>query len=333
MNLFFKSFILLVLFISVALAPVSNLWSANPEGQLAKTSQTTDTTVTDYDGNVYHTVTIGNQVWLKENLKSIHYADGTPIPDVVAYNNSDSMAQIYGRLYTWNAATRDSTGSNVQGVSPSGWHVPSDAEWKELENYLGGSSVAGGKMKTEGTVHWLNPNTGATNSSGFSALPAGEWDPNNSPNFRLLNQYAVFWTSTSVGASKARERYLAYNKSSCTTFDWYKTLKYSIRCVRNIPATGIKTNNTIPGQFTLQQNFPNPFNPSTKITYSIPKANFITIRIYDMIGREVQLLVNEFQNRGTYTINFDAEKLSSGIYLYKLQAGKFSTTKKMLLVR
>ena len=110
-------------------------------------------------------------------------------------------------------------------------------------------------------------------------------------------------------------------------------MKYSIHCDRNEPATGIKTNNTIPAQFTLQQNFPNPFNPSTKITYSIPKANFITIRIYDMIGREVQLLVNEFQNRGTYTINFDAEKLSSGIYLYRLQAGKFSTTKKMLLVR
>ena len=336
MNLVPKNFDRVVLLIVITLAPVSNLWSSNPEEQLAITSQTADSIETDYDGNIYHTVTIGNQVWLKENLKSIHYADGTPIPGVVSYNNSDSLAQVYGRLYTWKAATRDSSGENIQGVAPAGWHIPSDEEWQELENYLGGASLAGGKLKATGTDYWLSPNSGATNSSGFSALPAGEWDLNNSPQFRLLNQYAVFWTSTSVSGSKARERYLAYNKSSCTTFDWYKTLKYSIRCIRNQPVTGIETdqtNNTVPGKFTLNQNYPNPFNPSTKISYSIPNANFVTLKIYDVSGREVETLVSNFQNKGVYAVKFNAKHLSSGIYFYKMQAANFAEVRKMLLVQ
>jgi len=325
-----------VLSIVLAFTLVTYLWSANPEKQPLNSSLSSDSTVTDYDGNVYKTVVIGNQVWLKENLKSLHYSDGTPIPDVVAYNNSDSMAQIYGRLYTWNAAMHDSTGNNIQGVSPTGWHIPSDAEWKELENYLGGASAAGGKMKTTGTEFWSETNTGATNSSGFSALPAGEWDPNNSPNFRLLNEFAVFWTSTSVNSLKARERYLAYNRSSCTTFDWYKQLKYSIRCIRNTSVTAIEKNNLndkTPKDFILRQNYPNPFNPSTKISYSIPKADFVSIKIYNMIGQEVKSLINTFQNVGSYTINFNAKQFPSGVYLYRLQAGKISQTRKMLLVR
>ena len=130
-------------------------------------------TVTDFDGNIYNTVTIGNQVWLKENLKSLHYSDGEVIPDVAKYNDSDSLGEIYGCLYTWDAAMRNSTSQGAQGIAPEGWHIPTDAEWREMENYLGGASVAGGKMKTAGTSHWNAPNTAATNSSGFSALPAG----------------------------------------------------------------------------------------------------------------------------------------------------------------
>ena len=109
---------------------------------------------------------------------------------------------------------RDSTQPGIQGVCPCQWHIPTDQEWSEMENYLGGASVAGGKMKDTGTVYWDAPNTGASNSSGFSALPAGEFDAYYNPNvFRLLSQYAVFWTSTQVSTLKARERYLAYNSS------------------------------------------------------------------------------------------------------------------------
>ncbi len=197
-------------------------------------------TVTDYDGNVYNTVVIGEQTWLKENLKSLHYSDGTPIPDVLAYNNSDSLAQIYGLLYTWDAAMRNSTQPGAQGVCPDGWHIPTDQEWSEMENYLGGASVAGGKMKDTGTVYWEAPNTGASNSSGLSVLPGGEFDAFYNPNqFSLINQYAVFWTSTQVSTLKARERYLAYNSSASLIYDWYKVMNYSIRCIKDDP-TGIE---------------------------------------------------------------------------------------------
>jgi len=190
--------------------------------------------ITDYDGNVYHQITIGSQFWLRENLRSLHYSDGTEIPDVADYNNSDSLASIYGRLYTWDAAMRQSAIPGSQGVCPSGWHVPTDEEWTELENFLGGAAVAGGKMKEPGYAHWNPPNTGADNSSGFMALPAGEYDAHQFMQFQLLNTHAVFWTSTMISGSLARERYLSYDNASSSIYDWYKSMKYSIRCIRDI---------------------------------------------------------------------------------------------------
>jgi len=134
-------------------------------------------TVTDYDGNVYQAVQIGNQVWMAENLRSTHYSDGSPIVSIV-YNNDESNAAIYGRLYDPSAfmkgaASSSANPSGVQGAAPAGWHIPSPAEWRQLANALGGLPVAGGKMKESGTSHWLSPNTGATNESLFKALPAG----------------------------------------------------------------------------------------------------------------------------------------------------------------
>jgi len=305
---------------------VSNLWGQNPA----------DSTVTDFDGNVYQTVTIGNQVWLKENLKSVHYSDGTPIPNVVAFNNSDSMANIYGKLYTWNATVRDSATGTVKGVCPCGWHVPAHTEWQEMENQLGGASVAGGKMKETGAAHWQSPNTGATNSSGFSALPAGEWDPNNSPNFRLLNEYAVFWTATSISGSKAREKYLAYNNSASTTFDWYKILKYSIRCVKNQSATNInfeQGSSLSPKDFILHKNYPNPFNPSTTIKYTLSKSAKVSLSIYNLLGKKIQILVNQRQNPGEYKAVFYAHNLPSGIYYYQFEANGEKELAQMLLIK
>ncbi len=133
--------------------------------------QSTGISVTDYDGNTYSSIILGEQMWLAENLKSIHYSDGTEIPEVVSYNNDENLANIYGRLYTWDAAMNGSTYVGSQGACPCGWHVPSDEEWKELENYLGGSNIAGGKMKEAGISHWNAPNTGSDNSSGLTFLP------------------------------------------------------------------------------------------------------------------------------------------------------------------
>ena len=290
-------------------------------------------TVTDYDGNIYTEIQIGNQVWLKENIKSLHYSDGTPIPGVVCYDDDPANADIYGRLYTWQATMRNSIQEGSQGVAPDGYHVASDSEWNELENYLGGSSVAGGKMKEAGTAHWLAPNMGADNSSGFTALPAGEYDAHYTPNmFQFLRTGAIFWTSTNISVSKAREKYLQHTNSACQIYDWYKTMKYSVRCIKNT-ATDVEDENQLPVDYQLGQNYPNPFNPSTVIPYTLSETGFVTIEVYDMLGRKVSRLVNENKSAGNHHVNFDASNLSSGLYLYRISVNGFISSKKMQLVR
>jgi len=134
----------------------------------------------DIDGNVYETIQIGDQLWMAENLKTTHYNNGDEIPypsnedfgsfdegQYGVYDNDPSNADVYGNLYNFAAVDDD------RGLCMEGWHVPSDGEWTVLTDYLGGSSVAGGKMKEEGLDHWNSPNTGATNESGFTGLPAG----------------------------------------------------------------------------------------------------------------------------------------------------------------
>ena len=191
-----------------------------------------DTIVSDYDGNIYHTITIGSQVWLKENLKSLHYSDGTVFNGVLSYNNSDSLANIYGRLYTWNATMCNSTQQGVQGVCPTGYHVPTDSEWNVLSIFLGGNSIAGGKLKETDTVHWYSPNLGATNSSGFTALGGGEWENGN---FQFIKMSGVFWSSTQANSTQAVYRYMLYNSNSLTPYIWNKSLYYSVRCIKDNP--------------------------------------------------------------------------------------------------
>lgn len=145
-------------------------------------TSTSGNMVTDIDGNIYHTVTIGTQVWMVENLKVTHYRNGDAIPNVTDnaswsgltsgaycwYNNDEaSYKTTYGAIYNWYAV------NDSRSICPVGWHVPSDFEWTVLTTYLGGESVAGGKLQESGTTHWNSPNEGATNETGFSALPGG----------------------------------------------------------------------------------------------------------------------------------------------------------------
>lgn len=292
-------------------------------------------TATDYDGYIYSSVIIGNQTWLSENLKSLHYCDGTEIPAVVAYNNDENLASIYGRLYTWDAAMNGSTYVGSQGACPCGWHVPSDEEWRELENFLGGAYVAGGKMKEDGTAHWNSPNTGADNSSGLTFLPGGEYDAHYNPNkFSLLNEYAVLWTSTEISSLKARERYLAYNDAKSSIYDWYKTMKYSVRCVKDTFTTAINNNSgSISDSFKLNQNHPNPFNPTTMIEYNLPISEEINISVYNTLGNKVCELYNGKQTAGTHNILFSGSDLSSGYYFYKLESANHSIVKSCLLLK
>jgi uncharacterized protein (TIGR02145 family) len=163
-------------------------------------------TVKDIDGNTYNTVQIGTQCWMKENLKVSRYKNGDAIPivtDNTTWNNlstgarcwydndSISYEEPYGNLYNWYAT------SDSRGICPTGWHVPTDAEWTTLTTYLGGESVAGGKMKSVGTTFWNSPNTGATNESSFSALPGSfrSFDGN----YSHKSIFAFFWSTTVSG--------------------------------------------------------------------------------------------------------------------------------------
>lgn len=163
-------------------------------------------TVSDIDGNIYHTVTISTQIWMVENLKTTKYSNGdligTTAPATLdiaaeatpkyqwAYDGDESNVSTYGRLYTWYAVT------DTRKVCPTGWHVPSDMEWETLKSFLGGERVAGGKLKEEGTTHWKIPNTGATNETGFTALPGGA--RNELGRFVNIGSYVYFWSSTPV---------------------------------------------------------------------------------------------------------------------------------------
>jgi uncharacterized protein (TIGR02145 family) len=139
----------------------------------AKITQPDETiTVTDFDDNVYKTVKIGDQWWMAENLKVVHTPDGSPLESIL-YNNDATYLEEYGRLYTWTTAINGSTTAGAQGIAPDGWHIPSKEEWEELISHLGGYNIAGGKLKEAGYEHWNEPNTGADNSSGFTAVGSG----------------------------------------------------------------------------------------------------------------------------------------------------------------
>ncbi len=189
-------------------------------------------TVTDYDGNIYETVEIGTQTWMKENLRSLHYADGSVIDETYAYEDNESYVSDYGRLYTWTAAMKLSknTLERAQGICPEGWHVPSKDEAETLQDYLGGHMEAGGKMKETGFTYWEDPNTGATNESEFSSRGAGQ--RGQTGNYTNLMRSFNIWTSTDNG-DKAYHMSNLFNSDN-TAFELHtKTIGWSVRCVKD----------------------------------------------------------------------------------------------------
>ena len=195
-------------------------------------------TVADIEGNVYKTIVIGLQNWMAENLKTTKYRDGVTIPNVSNsttwaslstgaycwYNNNAGNKNAYGALYNWYTV-------NNGKICPTGWHVPSDAEWTILSTFLGGSNVAGGKMKA--TTGWSSPNTGATNESGFTGIPtglryySGGFDPD-------VSNYGAWWSSTWSNTSMSWYRVLSYDDSSLVRSDGAgRNAGFSIRCVKD----------------------------------------------------------------------------------------------------
>lgn len=196
-------------------------------------------TVTDIDGNVYNTVTIGNQTWMKENLKTTRYTNGDPIANVTDntawinltaggysnYDNNAANAITYGRLYNWYAV------NDTRKIAPKGWHVATDAEWLALETYLGGWRVAGGPLKETGTAHWASPNTGANNSSGFTGLPGGV-RKNDGP-FNVLGSAGYWWASTEYNAGNAYVHSMNYSYAEVYSLYIPKRIGCSVRCVKD----------------------------------------------------------------------------------------------------
>jgi uncharacterized protein (TIGR02145 family) len=185
-------------------------------------------TVKDIDGNIYKTVTIGTQVWMADDK-----AWKTLTTPAYCWYKNDATANKnkYGALYNWYAV-------NTNKLCPRGWHVPTDIEWRTLTNYLGGESVAGGKLKETGTTHWESPNTGATNESGFKALPsgyrnyAGGFDDSGS-NVEIFRSNGCWWSSTELYTFNAYYRRLYNSLSDVYSSLSVKQCGYSVRCLRD----------------------------------------------------------------------------------------------------
>jgi uncharacterized protein (TIGR02145 family) len=203
--------------------------------------QASAASLVDQDGNNFGIVTIGNQTWMAENLKTTKYNDGTAITNVTVnetwatlgteaycwYGNDIANKAIYGALYNWYAV-------NTGKLCPAGWHVPSKAEWTTLINNLGGSSYAGGALKETGTTHWKPSNTGATNEVGFTALPGGYRGYNDG--LFYSNGNSGFWWSSSSSyewPGQALYQGMYYINSYVEDDDDLQTLGLSVRCLRN----------------------------------------------------------------------------------------------------
>jgi uncharacterized protein (TIGR02145 family) len=194
-------------------------------------------TVKDVDENVYKTIPIGKQTWMTENLRTTKYNDGTSIPYMAdstnilvsdpayyLYNNDIANKSIYGLLYNWYVV-------NTKKLCPSGWHVPSNDEWTTLAAVLGGENAAGGKLKETSTKHWDSPNTGATNETGFTALPGGYRSIFGA--FDGFGSYGAWWSATEYGDAGAYIWNVSNDNSKLSWNVPSKSSNFPVRCLKD----------------------------------------------------------------------------------------------------
>ena len=194
-----------------------------------------------YEGQTYNTVQIGDQSWMRENLNvgSMIFSVGAGelqtnngVIEKYCYGNSTDNCVIYGGLYEWNESMQYLTIEGAQGICPVDWHIPTDEEFTALVNYLAGSGTAGGKMKEAGFAHWTSPNTGATNESGFTALPGGFRNYFNG-SFDHLGSNGYFWSSSKEGPNNAWSRTLGWLNANVARYYDYKDDGFSVRCLKD----------------------------------------------------------------------------------------------------
>lgn len=195
-------------------------------------------TLKDVEGNSYRTVQIGTQLWMAENLRATKFNDGQNIPLITSAawyshtgncycwysNNPSAFGNPYGALYNWYTI-------NTGKLCPQGWHVPSDSDWVKLRDYLGGETVAGSKLKETGTDHWNPPNTGATNETGFTALPGGgRWMIGR---FDLLGRNGYLWSSTEDLLLEAVAWRMGSSQNSLERVGTLKKNGFNVRCLKD----------------------------------------------------------------------------------------------------
>lgn len=298
-------------------------------------SQAPGNGVTDIDGNNYNSVIIGTQEWMKENLKVSKYSDGTPIPQVTDptawsnlttgawcyYNNDSSLGSVYGKMYNWyavagiwQAESNPPTPAQIasrKSLAPSDWNVSSVTDWSLLLNYLGGSSVAGGKMKSTGNIQdgtglWMSPNTDATNFSGFTALPGG-YRANTSLGQNLTGT-GHWWCSDYLAPFAANYFQLTWTNGAVVNSTFDSRTGCSVRWVKNL----IMGNDTFINQ--LFNVYPNP--AKDQLTIDFKNKTYLVgynYKIINALGKEVHygvlnsqqniIQLNKINSQGLYFIN------------------------------
>ncbi len=298
-----------------------------------------------YGGKTYHTVEIGDQCWFKENINIGSRIDGSQeqtnnnVIEKYCYNNLESNCDIYGGLYQWNEMMQYLTTAGVQGICPSGWHIPSDGEWSVLADYLGGASVAGGKMKEIGYNHWQSPNTGATNESGFTCLPGGA-RTSNGLFFLDMGYTSYLRTSTETSATSSAIIELFNFRSDLWHYNHEKEAGFSARCLKdtctmapNAPASGAHSSsqtqinwiwNTTPGATGYKWNTIATYGTATDIGTATSfletglrcdSAYIRYVWAYNSCGNSSPVALTQstpvcLPNCGTFTINHVAGEVA-----------------------
>jgi len=259
-----------------------------------------------------------------ENLKVVHYNNSDPIPNITEnlawfnlttgaycdYNNIPDSSTTYGRIYNWYAV------DDSRGLCPQNWHVPTNAEWTKLTTFLGGESIAGGKLKEAGTMHWNAPNTGATNESGFTALPGSGRGDNGQ--FTGIGKYSTWYSSTEVNGGYSWHRDMSYTSTEVISAYGPGMYGFSVRCIRDFPTEA----NEIEEQEKLII-YPNPATDRLNITCD--DNHILKMQIFNMIG--VCLLQGDLNS----SINsLDLSDLSKGVYVLRISCSSWTIQQKLI---
>jgi uncharacterized protein (TIGR02145 family) len=297
-----------------------------------------------YSGKTYNTVQIGSQCWLKENLDVGTRINGSldqtnnSIIEKYCYNDSIANCTTYGGFYQWAEAVQYQNGAtnttspnpafsgNIQGICPIGWHIPKYEEFITLTNSVGGDA---NKLKREDQGAGLGI---GTNTSGFSVLLSGYRKYDSL--FHDLGNNPGFWSTSEYSVTTADDMGLYISDSYIRDYKDIKADGFNVRCIKDEP-TGINdhSNITIPKSIDLLQNFPNPFNPSTTISFTLPERARVVLSIFNEIGEKVEVLFNGDEEAGVHHIEWNASKFVSGVYFYELKTEKFTSVKKLILMK